>query len=108
MAAIKERAIDITDTTTLAMMSKAAAILNSRYLLVLESISVKDGSSAQSPAMAVFGAWLQVWDMSNGTLIYRVRNVSRPVSYAEKDFDQKLTTALYDLFSEGLRPLPKL
>jgi hypothetical protein len=108
MTAIKERAVDVVDTSTLRMMKNAISILGSRYMLVLESISVKDGSSAQAPAMAIFGAWLQVWDMSNGTLIYRARNVSRPVSYAEKDFDQRLTTALYDLFAETLRPLPKL
>ncbi|MBL8029292.1 MAG: hypothetical protein JNL74_22915 [Fibrobacteres bacterium] len=108
MAACREKGVDISDTATLEMMKKASSILGFRYLLLLESVSIKDASSAQSPAMAAFGSWVQLWDMSNGKLVYRARNVSRPVTYAEKDFDDRLSDALYDLFAEAIRPLPKL
>jgi hypothetical protein len=88
-------------------MAKLAKVMETRYFLVIESIAVKDVSTPQAPANLVVGSCLQMWDFEKGRLLYRARSVSRPVNYAETDFDRKLEPALDDLFRELISPLPK-
>lgn len=93
--------------TGAARMAKLAGLMETKHFLVIESISIKDVSTPQAPANLVVGACLQMWDFEKGRLLYRARSVSRPVNYAETDFDRKLEPALEDLFRELISPLPK-
>ncbi len=104
---LNNRQLDTADTATQLSMKNLSTLFNCRYLFVIEQISTKDISNAQTPSTMLMGAWLQVWDMEKGIIAYRVRNVTRPISYADNAFEERLFTALYDLFSAVLRPLPK-
>jgi hypothetical protein len=107
IANYKDKSSDFTNPAVINMMANAASVLKCSHLVILESISIKDASSAQAPSLVQFGAWVQIIDMRNGQLAYRARNVSRPVSYAEKDFDDRMSVVLFDLFAETIKPLPK-
>lgn len=88
-------------------MATAAGTLGLRYVLLIESISIKDVSSPQLPMSLLVGAALQVWDFETGKIVFRSKGVSRTLSYQGDDFKSKLEEGLTDLFSDLLAPLPK-
>lgn len=107
MARVKDEAGKPLDSAVVKSMQLLKSQLGCRYLVLLESVSIKDASTAQTPGTLVCGCWIQLWDLEQGTMVYRARNISRPVSYVEKDFDSRLQDGLEDLFAEMVRPLPK-
>jgi hypothetical protein len=104
---LDQRSMGSPDSVSRGRMAKAAATLENRLFLVIENISVKNVSSPQAPAMMVVGACLDLWDFEKGRLLYRARNVSRSINYGDENFQKGLESALYDLFSELVSPLPR-
>lgn len=88
-------------------MQKLSSLLETRYCLVIESISLKDVSTPQAPANLVIGACLQMWDLQKGSPAYMVRGVSRTVYYGDENARKAVDEALADLFRDLLSPLPK-
>jgi hypothetical protein len=88
-------------------IQRLAGLLETRYFLVLENISIKDVSTPQVPTNLVIGACIQLWDFKAGSLVYRARSVSNTINYGEEDFKKQIDTPLFNLFHDLISPLPK-